>query len=406
MLSGCDDLSLGHKNHVVRISTPCSVESSPGNISVGELARNNKEWGRSIDRYVASVLDTTNNSRKSGEATPASPHPDNHILSYLGKTSALSRSVDTNGFIDDVSFEPLRPFEAFRDPPLKSKTERIEQHMKKHWKAITAACLVVVLVFAVSLGTSKLRNKHHDNKPGSNAVGTPVARIVYPTESPTTATPTYSPTMQSTTNAPGALSASPNTMAPTLKSSTAHPIDFPTRTQTTAPTHLPTNRPTMVTEYYQMLKAAKYVSGSRERSGSEGEDPFDDFSSPQSLAFHWLYFEGSPSRNVFEFFEQYAVAVVFFSLTEIRQSSWSNNSLPQDGFITIRQPCGWNGIRCAYNSTTNITHVTEIILPMRGLTGPIPKEIGFLPYLTKLDLADNEIVGTIPDEIYGLTNLR
>jgi Leucine-rich repeat (LRR) protein len=53
-----------------------------------------------------------------------------------------------------------------------------------------------------------------------------------------------------------------------------------------------------------------------------------------------------------------------------------------------------------------MTHVTEIKLPSNGLTGPIPKEIGFLPYLTKLDLADNEIVGTIPEEIYNLQNLR
>jgi hypothetical protein len=401
ILNGCDDITLGHMNHVVNISSASSVNSSPGNASAGELAQRSRERCRNIDRFVASVLDDTNISRNN-RSGGSPPHPDNHILAFLGEST--SRRVDLNGLIDDVSFEPFRPFESFQDPPVLSKKQRFEQKMKNHWKPITAACLVVALVFGISLGTSKLKNKHIGENPGSSFIGTPKAPV-FSTESPTNAVPSYLPTVQPITSASGS-------KAPTLDPTTTSPTIYPTAKPTNKPTNPPTNkntnpptpRPTMVPEYYQLLKAAKYVSGTMERTG-EVEDPFDDFSSPQSLAFHWIYFEGSPSRNILEFFEQYAVAVVFFSLTEIRQSSW-RNSLAQDDFTSTRQPCGWSGIRCAYNYTSNMTHVTEIKLPMKGLKGTIPSEIGFLPYITKLDLADNEIVGTIPEEIYSLTNLR
>lgn len=397
ILNGCEDITLGHMNHVVNISSATSVDSSPGNASAGELAQRSRERSRNIDRFVASVLDDTNSrNSRSSRSSGGSPHPDNHILSFLGESP--SRRVDNNGLIDDVSFEPLRPFEAHQDPPVPSKKRRLEQKIKKHWKPITAACLVVALVFGISLGTSKLKNKHIDEKPGSSFVETPAAPV-FPTESPTTAIPTYSPTMQHSPTM------QPTTKAPTLEPTTTSPTKYPTTKPTNAPTNSPTDRPTMVPEYYQMLNAAKYVSGATTRSGDVFEDPFDDFTSPQSLAFHWMYFEGNPSHNILEFFEQYAVAVVFFSLTEIRQSSL-RNSLAQDDFTATREPCGWSGVRCAYNYTSNMTHVTEIKLPMRGLKGTIPSEIGFLPYMTKLDLADNEIVGSIPEEIYSLTNLR
>lgn len=400
ILNDSEDITLGHKNHVVNISSASSVNSSPGSASAGEIAQRNRERrerGRNIDRFVASVLDDTNsrNSRSGG----GSPH-----LSFLGESP--SRSVKIDDSIDDVSFEPLRPFEAHQDLPAPSQKQRLERKMKKHWKPITAACLVLVLVVGISLGTSKLKNKDNNEKPGSSVVETPILPM-WPTESPTTHYPTYVPTNLPTSDTITAspISSSPISASPTLGPTSAHPTEpLATTKPTRGPTNLPTGRPTMVPEYYQMLKAAKYVSGTTERS-EEVQDPFDNYTSPQSLAFHWLYYEGNPSHNILEFFEQYAVAVVFFSLTEIRQSSWGS-SLSQDDFTAIRQPCGWSGVRCAYNYTSNMTHVTEVKLPMRGLKGPIPKEIGFLPYLTRLDLADNEIVGTIPEEIYNLQNLR
>ena len=390
ILHDCGDITLGHKNHVVDISSASSVNSSPGNISAGELARRDRERSRNIDRYVASVLDDTDMNNVRGNNIH-SPHPEMNLPSIISDNHSFS----IEGSIDDVSFEPLRPFEAHQDFPISSKKQKLKQKMKKYWKPISSVCFgLVVLVFSITFGTSKLKNRQRSENPGH--LGTTVVNI-QPTDSPTTQFPSYSPTAEPTITF--------QSIFPTLKPANSPPTEYPSTAPTNAPTNIPTDRPTMEPEYYQMLKAAKYVSGLTERSSGVVNDPFDNFTSPQSLAFHWIFFEGDPSHNILEFFEQYAVAVVFFSLTEMRQSSWSN-SITQDDFTTISQPCGWTGIRCAYNYTSNMTHVTEIKLPMKGLKGPIPKEIAFLPYLSKLDLADNEIDGTIPEAIYSLANLR
>jgi len=148
-----------------------------------------------------------------------------------------------------------------------------------------------------------------------------------------------------------------------------------------------------------MKKAAEYVSGS---------GMFNTTSSAQSLAFHWLYFEGAPSTNLYEFFEQYAVATLFFGLTRAR-TNWAylqDEGVVHDGFLARGEVCGWEGVRCAFNHTTEMVHVTEIRLSGKGLTGTISEEIAFLPYLNRLDLSENEIVGTVPEEIYGLDGLK
>ena len=44
-------------------------------------------------------------------------------------------------------------------------------------------------------------------------------------------------------------------------------------------------------------------------------------------------------------------------------------------------------------------------LPMSGLTGSIPSEIGNLTNLTELNLYGNQLTGSIPPEIGNLTNL-
>jgi Leucine-rich repeat (LRR) protein len=183
---------------------------------------------------------------------------------------------------------------------------------------------------------------------------------------------------------------------PTGSPSTAKPITPTPRPTTAVPTLKPTPGPTMPEKYYEMLKAAKFVSG---------KTAFERTDTAQSLAFHWLYFTGNPSSNLYEFFEQYATAVIFFSLTKM----YSTSLLPQDAgndFTTRREICGWSGVRCAYNYTSETVHVTEIKLPAKKLTGPIPSEIGFLPYLITIDLANNDITGTIPEELYGLERLR
>lgn len=63
--------------------------------------------------------------------------------------------------------------------------------------------------------------------------------------------------------------------------------------------------------------------------------------------------------------------------------------------------CGWLGVRCDATQTT----VTRIDLPVIGLSGSLPPELGDLVNLTVLYLPSNQIGGIIPPELGNLRNL-
>ncbi|KAL7478480.1 hypothetical protein ACHAW6_004245 [Cyclotella cf. meneghiniana] len=382
--------------------------------------------GRAIDRYVASVL---------------SESDDDSIFSTARKSAVASHQSVC--FDDDSSFEPVNPFDGSPDRTY-ANNSKWKNKIRKHWKPLSVLFFGVAIVLMVSAGVASNKNNEkaslHDD--GNKAVGIPpVTFTTAPIESGSISEPSYTPTSEPTsyledmvnsssvptympTSSNNAATTEPplvdepksgrptdrptsspvimNTTAPTpvTPRPTGKPITLTPKPTTAAPTPKPTSIPTMPLKYYEMLKAAKFVSG---------KTPFDRTDTAQSLAFHWLYYEGNPSNNLYEFFEQYATAVIFFSLTKIRMSSVPTNLMPQDAgadFTSRREICGWSGVRCAYNNTSEVVHVTEIRLPAKKLSGTIPSEIGFLPYLVKLDLAENDIAGTIPQELYGLQNLR
>ena len=404
-------------------SKGASVASSPGSNSAGGLA-SKQEWSRAIDRYVASVLEE---HRKGSQADEL------HILS-LAQNVEKSCHIDPCGNIDDVSFAPITPYNESMEPKL--TTKKVSRKIRENWKPFALLFLVVSVILFISAGVTSSNNKGKE-KDGSKSVGT--ATVTLPTSSPSAYPTTESPTIFPTTAVPTGTPSSkpfeapstspttaltkaptsypnvtllspsasptpspspkPTTTTPTtspIRNPTQSPTSLPTTSPTHSPTSSPTSRPTMPEKYYEMKKAAMYVSG---------KSPFDATDTAQSLAFHWLYYEGSPSQNLYEFFEQYATAVVFFSLTRARMSSISY-SLAQDDFTTRREVCGWEGVRCAYNYTSEMAHVTEIRLPSKQLKGTIPTEIGFLPYLIRLDFAYNELAGTIPVDLYSLKRLR
>ena len=59
-----------------------------------------------------------------------------------------------------------------------------------------------------------------------------------------------------------------------------------------------------------------------------------------------------------------------------------------------------------YGITVTSDHVTSIDLRRNNLSGTIPPEIGGLTYLQQLHLGGNQLMGTIPTEIGNLTNLE
>lgn len=77
--------------------------------------------------------------------------------------------------------------------------------------------------------------------------------------------------------------------------------------------------------------------------------------------------------------------------TENGKSKWNgkNNWEDDDTFI-----CDFTGVECDMDN-----HVIAIDLRGRGLKGVIPDSIGFLKYLQRLDLSDNDLEGYLPSDL-------
>ncbi|MCB0105137.1 MAG: hypothetical protein KDE53_04500, partial [Caldilineaceae bacterium] len=65
---------------------------------------------------------------------------------------------------------------------------------------------------------------------------------------------------------------------------------------------------------------------------------------------------------------------------------------------SVASPCDWAGVRCDGG------HVTRLLLAGNGLHGQLPRLIGSFPFLTHLQLADNQLQGPVPAEICDLVD--
>ncbi len=99
---------------------------------------------------------------------------------------------------------------------------------------------------------------------------------------------------------------------------------------------------------------------------------------------------------------------------------WTNN----DGWLKKSNPCDWNGVKCSnrhvgklllYNNNlvgdiphelSGLTELEELDLSGNRLTGKMPSELGALKKLKYLDLSDNRFAGEIPAEFGGLAKLE
>ncbi|MCV6637233.1 FG-GAP-like repeat-containing protein [Candidatus Albibeggiatoa sp. nov. NOAA] len=101
-------------------------------------------------------------------------------------------------------------------------------------------------------------------------------------------------------------------------------------------------------------------------------------------------------------------------------ASWTNNT----NWAATNTPCSWYGVTCSGSNVTkldlednklvgsipaqlsNLTNLIELELDDNQLTGSIPVELGSLADLQVLNLEGNELTGSIPKELSSLSNLK
>jgi hypothetical protein len=144
--------------------------------------------------------------------------------------------------------------------------------------------------------------------------------------------------------------------------------------------------------------------------------------SPQWRAVEWLLLSGDESSNtadpirtpspatVARLKQRYALAVIYF---HFGGKAWNLPAgagwLSDPGNLNgnVMDECDWVAVVCSDDNDGLVTALElgpEI--PMR-MAGVLPSELGLLTALTTLDLADKDITGTIPLSVYhSLTKLR
>ena len=177
-----------------------------------------------------------------------------------------------------------------------------------------------------------------------------------------TAAVTYSPTMAPTFTAP--------TMAPTVRATTMEP---------TAPT---TQGPDRSNVYFDLLNVTDAAV-------------LQDTTSPQALSYLWMVEDDQlmPVPAGRKAVQRYIMVLMDHVLHEPVRPMIANPTLDE---------CEWTGVFC--NETTG--DVIKIDWSRQGLTGQLDApEIKYLESLYRLDLSENELVGTL-DNLYEVTTLR
>ena len=123
-----------------------------------------------------------------------------------------------------------------------------------------------------------------------------------------------------------------------------------------------------------------------------GTKVVDDETSPQHQAYEWVRgYPGAEAMSDAELLLRYGLASLYYST---QGSNWKTF----DFLLTGSGYCAFAGVGCDENQT-----LTSLILPEMNLQGTIPKELGLLTDLTKLNLVGNALMGTLPTEL-GLLN--
>ncbi len=217
-----------------------------------------------------------------------------------------------------------------------------------------------------------------------------VSPTASPTASPTrTRPPTFQPTLSSAPTTTFQPSSSPTTSSPTVSPSAAPTISpQPTASPSAAPTQ----------EYGALIE--EFLSGDYGVDVSSGSE----IATTNALAIEWLALEASGLMFVElngYLVQRFALVAADLSL----QGAKTAADAPKNAQLRINV-CGWNGITCDGDGW--VTGIKWDYQPKgRNGSGTISPELRLLVGgLTVLDLSNNDLVGTIPEELYKLTKLE
>ena len=214
--------------------------------------------------------------------------------------------------------------------------------------------------------------------PSSNASRSPTITNL-PTQTPTTSqvpttgptrsmTPSESPTMTPNPSAPPSASIGPSlTPSSSTQAPSADPSSIPTEACSVSDRE---------TALFVALDAAFDVS--------LVQDP----TTPQGAAFDWLLntdVETDPCDTL-QITQRYALAVLYESTGGI---DWAVD----DGWLSASPVCDWFEVDCADNETT----IIQLTLFDNNLNGTLPEELAALKSLRNFNVFFNSLRGTIPD---------
>ena len=254
-----------------------------------------------------------------------------------------------------------------KEVPLSMRAKKNRRRLKM------AAILCVLIAIPVTIGAIMGLNN------GDSERDSPQPPSVIPSPSPTT-----SQVEQPTGEA---------VVFPTATGNTETPV--PTVSQTSLPTSSLSFAPTIFLEDEDLFNLIRQKSDSTAILTP---------GTPSNLAYAWLAMRtGVGALSESRIFQLYALAVVFYSTGG--PSSWTQKT----GWLEADDECTWFSRSNRETCDSNGNYLS-LDLSVNGLTGSIPKDIGLLSTLVRLDIAgvDNfpGLIGPIPTEIGNLVSLE
>jgi len=321
-----------------------------------------------------------------------------------------------------------------------------------HW---TILLVILVLGGAFAVTTLYLLNGFSSN-PNDNTASpnmtvslsdlniyttmSPTSNTDLPTNAPTsfpTFLPTLAPNSQPSTSPTSAPSTAPTVVAssspttpPTDQPSTVptvhvpiiptrSPSQSPTTSPSLAPTARPSHLPSLAPIDMSMSKFFPFL-----KSVTVDETLLANPNTPQGRALQWLDQEDEFELDISKIndasitsesekqimlrnlHQRYALATLDFALNQDAESNMPLlEQAPQWSFPQL-DVCFWEGTQCTIDpKRPDQQMVTGINWARRNLTGTLPPELGLLTDLTTVDVAQNQIQGTL-EPLYQLVNAK